>query len=381
MLLIENVVCADGENITENASVLICEGKIVKVLSGTEPVECDITEVIHGEGKYLIPGFIDLHIHGFGGYSFMSDSLEEVSSALHLIAKHGTTSCLITTTCEPVEKMQKAIETAVECEKTNAGANVLGVHMEGPFINPKRGGANKDEYMCGCSVNTYKKIVGENEGFIRRVTLAPETDEGLELTKYLSEKGVCVSAGHTVASFELIKKSVDAGIKLCTHFFNGMEQMHHRNPGAVGAGLVDDRLFLEVICDLVHVDADMIRLVHKVKGVDYCAVVTDNITSSGLPDGEYYFDDEVIKIKEHICRDKKDDLAGSWMPMDGHFRNLINKVGLGLSDAVKMTSSTPARIIGYSDRKGYIKAGYDADLNLVDKDLNIIHTLINGKVI
>ena len=380
MIVFKNVRYYNGPGFSRPGSVWISGSKIDRLSEDPDPklsAECE--EVIDGQGGYLIPGYIDIHAHGGLGCKFGDGNMEGTKTVLRYLASYGTTSCLAGPTVQPAEAIQRCIAVAMECDKLHIGANVLGVHLEGPFLNRERIGSNNIHCLQIPTVENYKRVAGDYAGLIRRVTLAPELDDGFRLTRYLAEHGVCASAGHTVASSDVFRRSVDAGVRMCTHFFNGMNPMHHRDLGVVGGGLLDDRVSAEMICDLVHLHPGAIRLVHKVKGPGRCLVSTDTTRYAAMLDG-VYGGDGGLTIKDGACRNAFGVLSGSIVPMHTQVQRLLREVGLGLADVVRMTSVNAAALIGVSQSKGAVRDGWDADLNLLDQNYDLMKTMILGKV-
>ncbi len=379
MIVFRNVRYYNGPGFSRPGSVWIRGSRIDRVSEDPDPKLPEGSEAVDGQGGYLIPGYIDLHAHGGRGCKFGDGDMEGTKTVLRCLASHGTTSCLAGPTVQPAEEIQRAIAVAVECGGQHVGANVLGVHLEGPFLNLERIGSNNTRCLQVPTVENYRRVAGDYADLIRRVTLAPELDEEFALTRYLSEQGVCVSAGHTAAPGDVFRRSIDAGVRMCTHFFNGMNPFHHRDPGVVGTGLLDDRVSAEMICDLVHLHPDAIRLVHRVKGPGRCVVSTDTTRYAAMPDG-VYGGDGGLTIRDGVCRTAGGVLAGSVVPMHVQVQRLLREVGLGLSDVVRMTSVNAAALIGVSQSKGAVREGWDADLNLLDQNWELKKTMIMGKI-
>lgn len=382
MILIKNVRYFDGNQIVNRSNVVVSGTKISGILSDEEikhPAGYD--EIIDGKGRLLVPGFIDIHIHGCSGCDVMDATPEALMKIAQTLAENGTTSFLPTTVTMSKQATQNAIQNIRNCMEAGTGANILGVHLEGPLINKDRKGAQNEIYILDPSVNNFKDFVDDNLQGIKRVTLAPEVGEGIALTKYLAENGICVSAGHTCASAEVFGQSVDAGLRLCTHLFNGMNPLHHREPGVVGSVFLNDDVYAEFIADLVHIDKDVLRLIAKVKGSDKCVLITDALSSACLGDGTFSLGGQVVIVKDGIARIESGSLAGSIIMMKDAVRNMVQTAGIDLVSALKMATVNPAKVIGVDHYKGSIKEGYDADLNLLNDDLDIDMTMVMGKII
>ena len=371
----------DGDRLIEHASVAVAGTKIAKVQKGDAFPREPGCGVIDGAGRLLVPGYIDIHLHGCGGYDVMDATPEALMGMSRLLAENGTTSFLPSTVTMDSGTTRKAIETVRTCMGRAPGANILGVHLEGPFINAARKGAQNEKYIQTPSVAHFNALVENDLTAVRRVTLAPEMGEGLALTRYLARKGICVSAGHTCASAAVMRQGIEAGLSLCTHLFNGMNPMHHRDPGVVGTALLRDDIYAEFIADLVHLDRDILALIVKAKGADRCILITDSLSAACLGDGSYNLGGQNVIVKDGVARIENGSIAGSVITMKQAVRNMVRAAGVELSRVIRMAALNPARVIGLDGCKGLIKEGYDADLNLLDNNLDVVTTMVMGKVI
>lgn len=382
MILIKNVSYFDGSRIVNNSNIVVSGSKLSGVFGdGHIPHPSGFDRVIDGKGRLLVPGFIDIHIHGCSGCDVMDGTPESLTRIADTLAKNGTTSFLPTTVTMSRQATQNAIRNIRSRVGGGTGANILGIHLEGPFINKARKGAQNEKYILEPSVENFRDFVGGDLQGIKRVTLAPEMGDGIALTKYLAENGICVSAGHTCASPETLENSVNAGLRLCTHLFNGMDPLHHRNPGVVGSALLDDDVYAEFIADLVHIDRDVLRLIVKVKGADKCVLITDSLSAACLGDGTFSLGGQTVIVKDGIARIESGSLAGSIIMMKDAVRNMVRTVGTDLVSALKMATVNPAKVIGVDHFKGIIQEGYDADLNLLSADLGADMTMVMGKIV
>lgn len=382
MILIKNVQYFNGKQIVSNSNVVVSGTKISGIFEdGQIQFQSRFDKVIDGKGRLLVPGYIDIHIHGCSGCDVMDGTPEALMRIAGTLAENGTTSFLPTTVTMSRQITNNAIKNIRSCLESNTGANILGIHLEGPFINKARKGAQNEKYILEPSIENFKDFVNGNLQCIKRVTLAPEMDGGITLTKYLAENGICVSAGHTCASAEIFRSSVNAGLRLCTHLFNGMDPLHHRNPGVVGSVLLNDDVYAEFIADMVHIDKDVLRLITKVKGADKCVLITDSLSAACLGDGTFSLGGQVVIVKDGVARIESGSLAGSIIMMKDAVRNMVKTVGTDLISALKMATINPAKVIGVDHFKGRIEEGYDADLNLLNADLDIDMTMVMGRVV
>jgi len=352
-------------------------GKIVAigVMNELEDIEMDV--VIDLGGKQLLPGFIDVHIHGGDGCSFMDASYETIEKITQFHARNGTTALLATTSTSSKDKILTALERLVEAQKQGvSGSDIVGIHLEGPFINEKRSGAQDKDTILAPDLHVLNEFVSAAAGTMRLVTLAPERENGLELVKYLVENNITVTAGHSDASYDEVIEAVQAGITHTTHHFNGMRPIHHRDPGLAGAGLLLPELTTELIADGFHVHPEMIKLLFQIKGSDKVCLITDAVFCAGLPDGEY---DRVTVTNGEVYLKDGSSLAGSSLTMMKALKNVLHFTGLSLEEVLPSLTQVPARQAGISDVKGSLEVGKDADFLIVDEKLDIQSTYVRGR--
>lgn len=380
-MLLKNVN-AVFENEIKKCNVLIDGEKIAKI------TQSDIadSEIIDCDNLYLSPGFIDLHVHGGGGYSFMDKDPEKIKKAAFAHALHGTTGILPTMLSSPEEILMDCADRIEDVSQNFTDSNILGVHFEGPHLSPAMSGAQSDDAIFPVNINSPLLSV-EN---LKMITMAPELQNAHTLAKRFEENRVTVAVGHTNATFEETEEAADNGFSDFTHIYNASTSTHKegafRVAGAVESALTNDKYTVQVIGDLRHLPLGLIRLIYKCKGADKAYFITDGLefSAADLADGERViqlngvpavFKDGVMMTGD-LSR-----LAGSASSMDTILRNAVKSVGIPLTDAVKMVSSTPAKVIGIDGQKGFIKENYDADLVLFDEDINIKKVMVNGKFI
>lgn len=360
----------------EYGNVLIKDGKIEKITSET----LDDNEIIDAEGLYLSPGFIDVHIHGAGGCDTMDGTAESLNIISKTIASFGTTSFLPTTMTCALEDIKKAVAAAARCmEEGTEGANIVGVHLEGPFISPSMIGAQNPKYIEKPSINTFKYMIGENLPIIKSITLAPEVEGAKELIEYLKNKGIVVSIGHSKATYKETVESIKCGVCHSTHLYNAMTPLHHREPGIVGA-IFDTDITTETISDGIHISYPSLRIAYKQKGFNKVLLVTDAMMACGMPEGKYALGGQDVFVKDGAARLEGGSLAGSVLTLDKAIRNVYKNSNYALYDIIKMATYNGAKHCKVEDRKGLIKEGYDADLVLFDDDINIKKVIIGGKI-
>jgi N-acetylglucosamine-6-phosphate deacetylase len=360
----------------EVGSVLVKDEKILKI----NPDRFEDEEIIDGEGLYLSPGFIDVHIHGAGGCDTMDGTVESINTISKIIAKYGTTSFLPTTMTCDLDDIRISVSTAAECMRTGTdGAEVIGVHLEGPFISPHMIGAQNPNYVKRPSIEDFKYIAGDNISAIKSITLAPEVEGAEELIKYIKSLGIMISIGHSKANYKEAVEGIGWGIGHSTHLFNAMTPFSHREPGVVGA-IFDTDITTETISDGIHISYPSLRVAYKQKGFDKVLLVTDAMMACGMPEGKYALGGQDVFVKDGAARLKEGNLAGSILTLDKAIRNIYKNNNYPLYDIVRMATYNGAKHCGVEDRKGLIKEGYDADLVLFDEDINIKKVIIKGKV-
>lgn len=347
-----------------------------------QSILCD-DSIITDNDNYILPGFIDLHYHGCYGTNSMDETNEQLKHMMTNVLKEGTTSILATTTSDETNKIIKALQHLHAYAKTQTSeeAEIIGIHLEGPYLSKKRAGAQKSEYLKHTDIEEFRQFVDAAGGDLKRCTLAPEMDEDMALTNYASKEGIVVSLGHSDADETIAKEGFEKGATLVTHLFNGMREMMHREPNLACAGLMDERVYCEVTADGHHVAFDMLRLVWKLKGSEYLILITDSNMAKGLPAGIYDFNARKVQVDEDgVARLlATGSLAGSTAQLNLCLKNMVEQVGVPLEDAVRMVSENPAKCIGIEKHKGYIKEGYDADLSVLDKDFQVVAVYKKGK--
>ncbi|NMA96335.1 MAG: N-acetylglucosamine-6-phosphate deacetylase [Clostridiales bacterium] len=371
------VIFQDGKWLNDH-DLLLDGGSIVGIVGNDEDIDATI---IDAAGNYVVPGFINIHIHGAEGKDVMDGTEKTIRELAKFSARYGSTSFLPTTVTSSVDdtrKCLKAIKAVMESDYE--GANILGVHLEGPFIDYEYKGAQVGSFIRDPSIDNYLEMTEGFEDIIKLITLAPEKDGAKELIQYLKSKDVTVSMGHTGANYDECMEAFNWGVSHVTHCYNAITPLHHRNPGAIGAAFDSESVTIELIADLIHIHPAMLRLAVKVKGSERTALVTDSMAATNLSDGEYELGDNKVWVKDGIARIEAGNLAGSTLTQDAALRNIVDN-GISLEDAILMLTATPASIIGVEDFKGYIKVGYDADIVVLDKNLDIDKVFVRGEAI
>ncbi|NLM97357.1 MAG: N-acetylglucosamine-6-phosphate deacetylase [Halanaerobiaceae bacterium] len=366
----------------KNAKIIlqdsIQQGDIVfsnKIIEIAEEIKTDNIEFIDGSGMYLAPGFIDIHIHGAAGRDTMDEDPQAINEISRSIIKSGVTSFLPTTTTMSGEDIQRALRNIREAMKNGTeGARVLGAYVEGPFVSKEYKGAQNEVYIRNPGLDLIKPYLD----IIKIVTIAPELEGARELIEYLSKRQIIVSAGHSAAAYEEIIDAREWGLTHCTHLFNAMTGLHHRDPGVAGAVLVTD-IGCELIADFVHVHPAVIKIIFKVKKTSEIFLITDQMRAGTLGNGKYDLGGQWVTVRDNEARLEDGTLAGSVLTLDQAVRNIASLDILSLPELISLVTQNPARILGLSGETGKLAPGYTADMVLLDEKLYVKRVFKEGK--
>jgi len=374
--------------VISRGTVLIKGDTIIEVKEGN--IEAPGAMEIDAGGKYIAPGFIDLHVHGGGGDDFMDGSETAFLNIAETHSRYGTTAMTPTTLTSEKEGLLHTLELYESANKrNNKGAQFLGMHLEGPYFAMNQRGAQDPRYIRDPDPLEYKEILSKSNS-VARWSAAPELKGGIEFGRYLKSKGVLAALAHTDAVYEEALEAFENGYTLATHLYSGMSGVTRRNAfryaGVVEAAFLIDEMDVELIADGVHVPPPLLKLVYKIKGADRIALITDAMRAAGMPPGESVLgnihtglkvivEDGVAKLPD------RSSFAGSVATADRLVRTMTQLADIPLTDAIRMITSTPARIMGVGNKKGSLVAGKDADLVIFDRDINIEMTMIKGRII
>ncbi len=328
------------------------------------------------EAAYIAPGFIDLQVNGGFGVE-VGDDPGAIRTLAARLPETGVTAFLPTIITSPPELYPNAIA-AFQAAQGTPGARPLGLHIEGPFLSPQRHGAHRRDLIASADLRLLDPLLESDA--VRLITLAPERPDAPELIHRLKARGILISLGHTDATYEQFEAGVDAGARMATHLYNAMSPFGHRAPGAIGAALLDDRVAIGLIADGVHSHAASVRLAYRVKRASRIALVTDMMAAAGMPPGTYALGGQRVTVDGTSARLADGTLAGSLLTMDRAVRNMVRWTDATPSDALRMASEVPARLVGM-ENSGRIAVGSDADLVLLDNDLRVQATIIKGEVV
>lgn len=382
--VIENLkIYAENETI-ENGYVRVRDGKIDEVgASNALKKHSDERVFNFPRGVNLLPGMIDVHIHGVNGADTMDATPEALDKITKILPYEGTTSFLATTITNEASVIERALDnvgTYVTNNQKSGQAEILGVHLEGPFINKVRAGAQPHKDIQQPDINVFKEWNQRAFGTIKLVTLAPELEGGMELVSYLVNEGIVASIGHSDATYEQVIKAVQNGATHVTHLYNGMRGLHHREPGVAGASLLVKELKAEIIADGHHVRPEMIDLAYRQKTDDGIVLITDSMRAKCLKNGQYDLGGQDVTVRDGKAVLENGTLAGSVLKMNDALLNIQKYTGCSLESAIKMAAENPARQLGVYDRKGSIAVGKDADLIVLDNNGGIVATFCRGEI-
>ncbi len=363
----------------KGGSVLIRGSKIERILNHSLPLE-DTDHLINANGGYLLPGGIDMHVHGAAGRDFMEGTEQAFHEIIAVHRRHGTTSLFPSIASASNHEIRRAAEVCTRLMEDPA-SGILGLHLEGPYFAPEMAGGQIAENIRSPRAEEYMGLIDEFP-CIRRWDAAPEVEGALDFGRYAADKGVVVGLAHTRARYEEVADAYEAGYSLATHFYNAMTTTHksgiYKYEGTVESVYLIDGINVEVIADGIHVPPTILRLIHKFKGADRVCLVTDALAITESPDGNS-FDPRVI-IEDGVCKLRDGSaLAGSCATMDRLIRTAVLQAGIPLEDVSRMASTTPARIMGVADSKGSIAPGLDADIIIMDRDINLTHVFAMGR--
>lgn len=335
-------------------------------------------ETVDAQGKILSPGFIDLHQHGMLRVDCVEDSDRPISTMSAALPKYGVTGFLPTVMTAPLELMG-SITRRFANGIPQEGARALGLYMEGPHLNPIYKGAQEEEYMVPPSMENWETMNGGHPECIKVLAMDPTREGALEVARNLKGK-VVLTCAHTPANWQQARDAFEAGFTHVTHLFNAMKPLHHRDPGLLGAALVDESVTCELIADLIHLHPDILRLAVKMKGADRICLITDAMMAAGLEDGDFTLGGQDVFVRGGAARLADGTLAGSTLTLNKAVYNMVKKVGLPLTTILPMVTSTPAREAGCGDVRGTIAPGYEADLVLLDDELSVCSTWVGGEL-
>jgi len=373
--LIQNAKIVTKEGV-EFLNVQVKDGYIRKMNPFQEETVEKRIDVIDAQGQLLIPGMIDVHIHGANGFDMMDGTEESILEVSKTCAKTGCTTFLPTSVTSSLDDLLRMIRNVKQVIGHEPGAKIAGIHLEGPYLHKKHKGMQNEKYLRNPNMDEMKEILKEADGLVKMVTIAPELPGGLKMVEFLKEQGIIVSIAHSNATYEEAKLAFEKGASHITHCFNAMPSIHHRNPGLLIAAFEESTVSLQAIVDNIHLHPAIVRFMHHMKGSEKMVLITDALQAMNLGDGNYSFGGHNVTVKNGKATLSDGTLASSTVTMNDALQNTA-KNGIPLADAIEMTSSTPASILDL-ENKGKIAVGNEADLVLLDDNFDVIWTMIEG---
>ncbi|HWG59811.1 MAG TPA: N-acetylglucosamine-6-phosphate deacetylase [Candidatus Acidoferrales bacterium] len=336
-------------------------------------------------GATVVPGFVDLHIHGAGGHDVMEGTARALDRITATVARFGTTSMVATTVSAPLEETCHSLEGIARYvrnreepkEASRPHAEIVGIHLEGPFISKARRGVHPVDAMAKPSTEAFGRLLEAADGLVRILTLAPELPGALDLIRAAVAAGVVAAMGHTDADYEQARAAIQEGARHAVHVYNAMRPFTHRDPGILAAIMTDPEVTAEIIADGIHVAAPAIQMLIGTKGFDTVLAVSDGIAATGMPDGKYRLGNFEVNVEGGVCRNAEGRLAGSTLTLDRAVRNLVG-LGVPFVDAIRMVTILPARRLGLAGKKGIIAIGADADFVVLTPDLRVAGVMARG---
>lgn len=358
-------------------NVLVVEDGVI--LGTQEGIDTSRGEIIDKRDFILLPGFVDKHTHGIGGIDFFEATEDDIKTVQNYYFKHGVTTIVPTIVSAPFENIYKLAKAIKKAKKDpDFKLNVPGIFLEGPFINPAKKGAHDERFLQRPTVEKLEELISNCKEKILDIALAPEQLENpVEFFSKAAERGINISLGHTESSFEQAAQAHMLGAKNIVHLFNAMPQLHHRQNSITTYALLSD-IKVELICDFIHLSPEIIELVFRLKGPENIILISDSISATDFPDGEYSLGALDVKVENGICKLADGTIAGSTLTIDKAVKNLI-KIGIRLEDALRAATYNPSRLL--SLESGAIKEGFSADFVLMDEDLNVKEVYVGGELV
>jgi N-acetylglucosamine-6-phosphate deacetylase len=377
-LLITNCRFFDVPDDAQTTSILIENGIITQIGQINPPTDC---KRLNAQGRIAAPGFIDVHIQGAGGADVLDATPEALEAISQTCTRFGTTGFLATTVFKPEQKNQHLTVSAEHVGRDLGGANLLGIHLEGPFISTQKKGMIQNDCICPPSIQVLDEILDITQNQLKMMTIAPELPNSIQIIKRLVDSNVIASFGHSSATYEQTIEGFNAGISHVTHFFNAMPSLHHRSPGPLAAIFQTKNITAQLIPDGVHIHPAVLKLAFDIIGPNRFIPITDGMQALGLGDGQFIYNGIEYESKNGTARYKDGTLIGTALGQSQLLERLTSFTGCPFETAIKTVTQKTAELLGIEDRKGSIAPGKDADLVLLDRNYSIHTTIVAGKVV
>jgi N-acetylglucosamine-6-phosphate deacetylase len=370
LTVLANARVVTPAGVAEPGWVRVADGKIAAVDEGEPPPGA--TDL---GGAWVLPGFVDIHVHGGGGAAYTSGDPEQARTAAAFHRSHGTTTTLASLVSARVDELERVVRALRPLVDERA---IAGIHLEGPWLSPEHRGAHDAALLQAPDPEALDRLLAAGAGTVKMVTVAPELPGGLEIVRRTVAAGALAAVGHTDATYEQARAAFDAGALVATHLHNAMRALHHREPGPVAAALEDDRVTIELINDGVHLHDSVTGLAFGVAGPTRTAFITDAMAAAGMPDGDYALGALAVRVEDGVARlVEGDSIAGSTLTLDVALRRAVQVLGIPIADAARAVATTPARVLGLST--GALEPGLDADLVVLDAGLTVTAVMVRGE--
>lgn len=385
LLILSNLKIYTEKEVLQDSCLIIADDKIHAIIPQQDikhHLPADVLEFL--PTYHLLPGFIDMHIHGANGSDVMDATPEALTNISQALVKEGATSYLATTMTaspEEIENTLCVVRDVMNKQEETRGAKILGVHLEGPFLSPKKVGAQRADKILSPKKEYIERWQKLSDCVIKLVTIAPELPNSLEFIRYLKEQKIIASIGHTDATYAESVDAIAAGCTHATHLFNAMRGIHQREPGTVTAVLLAEKVMAELILDGVHLQPAIVQMILRLKAASQLVLVTDAMRAKCLSDGDYDLGGQMVAVKNEVATLADGTLAGSVLKMNVALKNLLRFTNCKMTDAIKMTSENPARALGVFTNKGSIAVNKDADLVVLDDQFEVVLTISEGRIV
>jgi N-acetylglucosamine-6-phosphate deacetylase len=382
--LLDYATIITPNEILERSAIVVSDSSKISYVGPMESAPAVDGLRLDMRNRIVIPGLINIHVHGGNGITFgVADTLsEDLRGYSQWVVKNGVTGFLTTILAPDAEQLTALIKQYVDLfDDELPGAEALGIHLEGPFLNVEKKGAQNPDWLHDPSIVEAKAYLEAGKGWIRQMTMAPELPGADEVASLFRRAGVVLAIAHSTAGYETGRAAFEGNWNHVTHTFNAQVGLHHRNPGLIGAILSSDEVTAELIADLVHVHPCAMEVLVKCLGTDRVVLITDAMAGAGLPDGHYALLDQDVTVKDGMATLKDGTIAGSIAVLNQCVRNMVQEVGVPLPEAVKMATLNPARAMGLANKVGSITVGKDANLAVIDEDINVYLTMVKGKIV
>lgn len=366
--------------VVKNGTLVIEDGIISELGRISDVLIPEGCRLIDVSGKTVAPGFVDLLVHGGGGVGFADEEPDSIERASNYFLRHGSTTLLASLFAKPEEELLADLTRVADYIDGHPDSNVYGIHMEGPFLNPALKGAMNEEYLWKPTVEGWELLWEASRGKIKIMTIAPELPGSIDVMRAAARKGVVLSIGHSMATYDEIELAIDNGAAHVTHIFNAMKPFHHRNPGVILGSLLRNELKIELIADTLHVHPAVMELLLKLKGANGIILITDSIRAGGMHEGEYEFADQKVFMKEQKAYLADGTLAGSTLTLNKAVKNMIQTANAKETDAFRMASLNGAKVLNIENKKGILAAGKEADIIVLNDDYEVEMTILKGKI-